>query len=146
VNDSGTTNHITHSHVLMRGDILVNNKAATYPSSYGEITSDGYNLIQDRSTVHIIENRVPGTDISVSPQDLAAIFPTHGQLQNNGGPTKTYALLANQSNPAIDKIPHADCHLTISLFNADITTDQRGKPRPDGKETMCDIGAYEVQD
>jgi len=33
---------------------------------------------------------------------------------------------------AIDVIPEADC---------DVATDQRGEPR----DTMCDVGAFEVQ-
>jgi LPXTG-site transpeptidase (sortase) family protein len=54
-----------------------------------------------------------------------------GPLANNGGPTKTHALLfTTPSNPAID-----NCGAGAT------TLDQRGVARPQG--TQCDIGAYE---
>jgi len=57
-------------------------------------------------------------------------------LQNNGGATRTHALLPN--SPAVDNGPNAGCP----------TTDQRGVSRPlDGNNDgsfICDIGAYEL--
>jgi hypothetical protein len=58
-------------------------------------------------------------------------------LRNNGGPTKTLALLPG--SPAIDRIPPDACHPTINGIT--ITTDQREVRRPQGAK--CDIGAYE---
>jgi hypothetical protein len=64
-----------------------------------------------------------------------------GPLQNNGGPTKTQALLSG--SPAIDTGNLNGCtdgngHL--------LKTDQRGKPRPDKEDTGgCDTGAFERQ-
>ena len=58
--------------------------------------------------------------------------PTLGSLQNNGGPTDTFALLPG--SPAIDGV----------IYNAPNdcpATDQRGIARPQGPR--CDIGAYE---
>jgi hypothetical protein len=49
----------------------------------------------------------------------------------NGGPTMTHLPLA----AVIDAIPLVDC-------DADVTVDQRGRPRPQGDG--CDIGAVEV--
>jgi hypothetical protein len=66
-----------------------------------------------------------------------------GGLANNGGPTKTIALL--DRSPAIDAIPIEDCTDQASPPNP-IITDQRLFPRPDEGEVNCDIGAYEVQD
>jgi hypothetical protein len=57
------------------------------------------------------------------------IDPRIGPLANNGGPTRTHALLAG--SPAIDAASAADCP----------ATDQRGVSRPQG--TGCDIGSYE---
>jgi hypothetical protein len=52
-----------------------------------------------------------------------------GPLANNGGPTRTHALLAD--SPAIDA---GNCAFAESY-------DQRGRPRPIG--ASCDIGAFE---
>ena len=61
--------------------------------------------------------------------------PDLGPLQNNGGPTETYALLTG--SPAIDAGTNSGCP----------ATDQRGFARPiDGNwdgVAVCDIGAYE---
>jgi hypothetical protein len=59
--------------------------------------------------------------------------PLLGPLQGNGGPTQTIALAAG--SPAIDAVA-SGC----------LSTDQRGEPRPDAGESVCDIGAFEVQD
>jgi hypothetical protein len=68
---------------------------------------------------------------------------TEGQLdleplQDNGGRTRTHALGAG--SVAIDHIPELDC---VDADGEALTIDQRGEPRPGG--TMCDVGAFEVQ-
>jgi hypothetical protein len=63
--------------------------------------------------------------------------PKLGPLANNGGDTKTHALLPG--SPAIDAVPAINCTLA---------TDQRGAPRPieqTSSTTPCDIGAFELQ-
>jgi len=62
--------------------------------------------------------------------------PMLGPLQDNGGPTQTHALL--QGSVAIDRIPQGGC---IDADGQPLTTDQRGEPR----DSMCDVGAFEVQ-
>jgi len=64
----------------------------------------------------------------VSPH-ITPIDPKLGLLANNGGSTKTHALLAG--SPALDAASTTDCP----------TKDQRGVPRPQG--AGCDIGSYE---
>ena len=59
----------------------------------------------------------------------APIDPKLGPLADNGGPTRTHALLLG--SPAIDAASTPDCP----------TTDQRGVLRPQG--AACDIGSYE---
>ncbi len=63
-----------------------------------------------------------------------------GPLDDNDGPTKTHALL--ESSVAIDRIPEADC---VDGAGEPLTADQRGKPRPAGVSSTCDVGAFEVQ-
>ena len=67
--------------------------------------------------------------------DLSNTAPLLQSLDDNGGPTKTYALQEN--SPAIDNGSPASCP----------NTDQRGGLRPaDGDhdgDAVCDIGAYE---
>jgi hypothetical protein len=58
--------------------------------------------------------------------------PLLGQLQNNGGPTDTTALL--DGSPAINAAANAVCP----------ATDQRGITRPQPAGGICDIGAYEA--
>lgn len=61
----------------------------------------------------------------------ANVDPTLGPLADNGGPTRTYALLAG--SPAVGGVPGAGAGCTAQ--------DQRGLARPQG--LACDIGAYE---
>jgi len=92
----------------------------------------GYNISNDDSC----KFTQTGSDNNLDPRlSLAG-------LSNNGGPTHTIALQV--TSPAIDAIPLADCTDQSSPPNQ-ITIDQRGFPRPDAREQVCDIGAYESQ-
>jgi predicted outer membrane repeat protein len=59
---------------------------------------------------------------------------TLGSLADNGGPTRTHALLSGSA--AIDAV--TDCK---DLYNNPVDTDQRGVARPQGPK--CDAGAFE---
>ena len=95
---------------------------------FGPVTSGGSNLI----------GKVDGCGISGDatgnqlggPRPLRALDPRIGPLTNNGGPTKTHALLAG--SPAIDAVL-GTCPPPAA--------DQRGLPR----SGACDIGAFELQ-
>lgn len=99
----------------------------------GTLNSLGYNLIQSNSCT--IQGNLAG--------NLLNIDPKLGALQSNGGLTSTRALLAG--SPAIDAGNPAGC---AGLNGQNLTTDQRGLPRPtDGNGDAiirCDIGAFEV--
>jgi hypothetical protein len=97
----------------------------------GEITDLGYNISDDDSCGLTATGSLNNTDPMLDPAGLA----------NDGGPTQTIALL--MGSPAIDAIPLDSC--TDQDGNT-LTTDQRGFPRPDAGEAVCDIGAYEFQD
>ncbi|HZY43578.1 MAG TPA: choice-of-anchor Q domain-containing protein, partial [Anaerolineae bacterium] len=62
---------------------------------------------------------------------------TIGQLQDNGGPTWTYALLPDSEaiDTTLDSLGCVDETLAL------LTTDQRGWARPVG--VRCDVGAFE---
>lgn len=114
-----------------KSSILGNNVAAANAncrSSMPPLTSAGYNLFGPLGTCTVggvttgNQSGVPG---------LAA-------LADNGGPTRTHALLGtslalNAGNPT-------GC---TDHLNAVLTTDQRGLPRAAGGR--CDIGAFEAQ-
>ena len=117
-NDSGT--------LTVTNTIIAGNTAATGPDCSGSPTSLGHNLIGDAS----------GCGYAAATGDLvgtgdAPIDPLLGPLADNGGPTKTHALLPG--SPAIDHIPVENCT---------VITDQRGIARPQG--AGCDIGAFEA--
>jgi CSLREA domain-containing protein len=91
----------------------------------GSFTSNGYNLDSEDTCKFDSVNDLVNTD------------PLLGPLQDNGGRTKTHALL--EGSPAIDTADNLDC--------PDI--DQRGAYRPadgndDGTKT-CDMGTYEYK-
>jgi hypothetical protein len=109
--------------VSIGSTIIANSPSGGNCSNIGTITDIGYNL----------EDTTPSTcSFSAAKNDLIGQNPLLGSLANNGGPTQTMALLAG--SPAIDYVPKASCAGN---------TDQRGFPRPDDGEVVCDIGAYE---
>jgi predicted outer membrane repeat protein len=105
-------------------------------SAGSTITDAGYN-ISDDTTCGFAKtgsaNNGDGVNPLLSPAGLA----------DNGGPTETIAL--QDGSPAINAVPIADCADQASAPKP-ITSDQRGFPRPDAGEQVCDIGAYELQD
>jgi hypothetical protein len=125
------------SSVTLQNTILAGNLASTNPdcraSSVTPTISTGYNLVGNTT----------GCFFTPSIGDLTNIDPLLGTLQDNGGPTKTHALLIG--SPAIDG---GSTECTDAKGNP-LLIDQRGAPRPvdgdgDGLK-VCDIGAYEIQ-
>lgn len=111
----------------MRDSIVAANNAPAGPDISGNLSSQGYNLIQSVSGATIHDDGFG--------KNIVGSFPKLGALQSNGGSTRTHAL--QHDSPAIDRIPLRACRLT------GISTDQRGVKRPDDNEQFCDIGAYE---
>ena len=104
----------------VQNTIIADNSASSRgPDIYGTVTSLGYNLIGDT------------TDSSGfgAAGDLLDVEPMLDSLADNGGGTKTCALLPG--SPAIDAANTATAP----------ETDQRGVARPFGD--AADIGAYE---
>ena len=88
----------------------------------GLIDSGGYNIESPGDTCGFDQ---PTDQVDVTEGELN-LQP----LADNGGPTETHALGAD--SVAIDVIPADMC---------EVETDQRGEPR----DSMCDVGAFEVQ-
>ena len=100
----------------------------------GQITDADYNISDDNSC---------GFSPTGSANNGDGINPglSSDGLTNNGGPTQTKALAPG--SPAIDVIPVVDC---TDQNGKRLNTDQRGFPRRDAREGVCDIGAFETQD
>jgi hypothetical protein len=121
--------------ILVKNTIIALNTCANGPDISGSFTSQGFNLIGKKDG---------GTGFTASTDQAgtvaAPLDPLLGPLQDNGGPTKTQALLS--SSKAIDKGDSSNS-----------STDQRGFTRPIDTPTVAnatggdgsDIGAYEVQ-
>jgi hypothetical protein len=123
---NGGNIYTNENKVTIRNSIVANSTSGDNCS--GTVTSDGYNLSSDDSCNF------------KSTGDLNNTDPKLGQLGNHGGPTQTVPLFS--TSPAINAGNPSGCtdghgHL--------LKTDQRGKPRPDKKSGLCDMGAYERQ-
>ena len=92
------------------------------PDFFGTLTSSGYNLIGDTTGGHGFDDT-----------DLLNVNPLLGALSNNGGPTRTMALLPG--SPAIDAGDNTDAS----------RWDQRGPGFPRIVNGVIDIGAFEAQ-
>jgi hypothetical protein len=109
--------------LTLRNTIIAGNRVGTTPGSGGPdcagvLPSEGYNLIEN----------LTGCTVFVATGDITGILAGLGPLANNGGPTRTHALLPG--SPALDK-GDGTC----------AATDQRGVLRP--QNGRCDIGAFE---
>lgn len=103
--------------INIKNSILAGNVSSNCNTNI--LSVNNYNLISDNSC------GIAGTD------------PLIGTLSNNGGATKTFALLPG--SPAINGGDPAGC---TDFSNNLLNTDQRNFARPSGNR--CDIGAYEA--
>jgi CSLREA domain-containing protein len=115
------------SRPMLTNSLVAQNSAPTGPdllTLFGATVGARFSLIGNGSgnSITITNGNQVGT--ASNPID-----PKLGPLANNGGPTRTHALLLG--SPAIDAASTPDCP----------TTDQRGVLRPQG--AACDIGSYE---
>jgi CSLREA domain-containing protein len=140
-NSSGTGGglYIQSGTVNFRNTLIAHNVHGLFnlfdDDCVGTLVSGGYNLLANPTGCTV-------TGTTTGNQTL--VTPFIGALADNGGHTRTHALLAN--SPARDGGRPTGC---VNPFGPIQTTDQRGLPRPadgngDGTAT-CDIGAFELQ-
>ena len=124
----GICNDDTDSTVNIRNTIVAENAATVgSPDLHASFTSLGYNLVGDAgggTGSFLASDRHGGGG-------APALDPMLGPLRDNGGPTRTHALIPG--SPAIDAVPAAHGYPA---------TDQRGFGRPYNE--LVDVGAFEV--
>ena len=119
----GISNSASGRSVLnFANNIVANSTAGGDCSNTGTIGTNRNNLIEDGSC-------------STNGVRFKTGDPQLGALADNGGPTRTFALLS--SSPAIDAGDNATCAAAPVSGK-----DQRGKSRNDAQ---CDIGAFELE-
>jgi hypothetical protein len=115
-----------HNSVIAGNDTQ---NAPVYDDCYGTLYSYGRNLFWNVPNCNVI--------VMTGSWDYLNPLNSFGPLQDNGGPTKTHALLPG-SNAIDGGDPTAGC---IGPDMNPLTTDQRGFPRVAG--VRCDLGAFE---
>lgn len=124
----GGIHNAADSTAEIENTILARNSANDSPECGGVLTSLDHNLMMGL-----------GCTFVPLPGDILLTDPLLAALADNGGPTRTFALLPG--SPAIDAIANGNPRCGL--------LDQRFEPRPkdgdaDGMQA-CDIGAFEVQ-
>jgi CSLREA domain-containing protein len=117
--------------ITLRNSLVAQNRAPTGPDVFSSRGSVGarFSLIGDGRGSGITNTN--GNQVGNVSPNSSPIDPRLGPLNNNGGPTRTHALLSG--SPAIDAASMTNCP----------ATDQRGVPRP--QRSGCDIGSYELR-
>ncbi|WLE97732.1 MAG: choice-of-anchor Q domain-containing protein [Candidatus Electrothrix communis] len=118
------------------GSIVSGNTASGSNEIKGFVTADSSNIFghSGESNAQAFGGFTPGSNDLTATSDgtqSTALTAILSPLADNGGPTKTHALVPG--SPAID--------LDVNC-SAGLVTDQRGEPRPIGDG--CDAGSYEA--
>jgi len=128
-NGGGIKNNSLAVATIKNTIIAGNNASSAGPDVHGDFISNNFNLV---GFINISDTTGFTSTDKIGITATAVLSTT---LANNGGDTKTHALVTG--SPAIDAANSSDCP----------STDQRGESRPkdgDGKDSaVCDIGSYE---
>jgi len=131
--------------VNLQNSLLADNVASDFDVEHGyfvapsdcsgALTSQDYNLVSWKSS---------DCTLTGGLHDQTNAAAHLGPLQDNGGPTWTQALLPGSQAIDAGRPEPGGC---VDQYGAHLRTDQRGAPRPanGAGETICDIGAYELQ-
>ncbi|HMO84899.1 MAG TPA: right-handed parallel beta-helix repeat-containing protein, partial [Lacipirellulaceae bacterium] len=121
----------TLSHSIVARNINVNSGPSDLvDSGFGSIVGD-YNLIGDALTAATLSNNING--------NMVGVDPLLGSLANNGGPTRTLALLPG--SPAINA---GDLAFDPQAFVPPLAYDQRGSGFARVVAGRVDVGAFEA--
>ena len=126
----------------IRASIIAGNSASS-PDVSGSVTSAGFNLIgeTDGSTGFTQPTDQTGTSSAPLDPKLQLDAMSKPLLNDNGGPTKTIALLPG--SPAIDHGDDSVLTDTVGFPPSGLKTDQRGPGFPRKVCAHVDAGAYE---
>jgi hypothetical protein len=132
----GFDSTVTLNSCLISGNSSSVTEGKEIYNSNGIVTTEGFNLFghSDESSAQAFYNFTPGSNDVTATSDgtiPTALNALLHPLADNGGPTKTHALVTG--SPAVD--------LDASCSTTELTTDQRGYPRPLGEG--CDAGSFE---
>ncbi len=137
-----------NSSILLRNTIVAEPESGATENCEGDIKSAnqglGYNL--DYPSNSLADSSVDTCGMSEAEHDLVGVKPQLSSegLHENGGPTKTIALLS--TSPAIGFVPvKEDCEEPAAK-GGPASVDQRGEKRPGLAGKGCDVGAYEYQE
>jgi CSLREA domain-containing protein len=130
--EGGGIHQIQEAQLRLTNSLVARNSAPTAPDVLASPDVESFvgalfSLIGNGSGSGI--TNTDGNQVGNVSPNSSPIDPKLGPLAENGGPTRTHALLLG--SPAIDAASTPDCP----------TTDQRGVLRPQG--AACDIGSYE---
>jgi CSLREA domain-containing protein len=114
------------SGISLTNSLVARNSAPAGPDLLGSIAAR-FSLVGDGTGSDV--TNTDGNQVGNVSPNTGPIDPLLGSLADNGGPTRTRALLPG--SPAIDAASSDGCP----------GKDQRGIPRPQGP--ACDIGSYE---
>ena len=134
--DTGGGVHLTDSStVTLSGAIISGNTSANGADDIGmgNVNSNPMGIASDNSLLGDIDGRV----VVNGTGNISSLDPMVGPLADNGGPTKTMALLPG--SPAIDAGPNP-----VATFPGN-RDDQRGNGFARVFGGQVDIGAFEVQ-
>lgn len=134
-NSTFSGNSASYGGAISGTNLVVRDGADIFANNDGGNCSDGvYNLMSVKDLGYNLDT--DGTCLNGGTGDITGIDPKLNSLADNGGPTQTMALQSD--SPAIDQVPASSGYCPAP--------DQRGVIRPDGRESSCDMGAYEYAD
>ena len=136
VDDAGAyytdINHYQFKKVTLQSSVFSNNASASEADDFGITRSSALNLVSVSGQDNLVFATSYNTTLPAATVTLGECARL-GPLRDNGGPTKTHALL--DGSPAID---HGNNTVPY-------TVDQRGAPFARVSGAAADMGAYEVQ-